>query len=54
MLNPSLGFCAAYVNQLKVGIEFPLLPLLIEILDYYKIALSQLVRNAIRVIVSFE
>lgn len=52
--NPSLDYCVVYVDQFRVGLHFPLIPLLVEVLGYYRIALSQLVHNAIMVIVSFE
>lgn len=54
VLNSPLGYCIAYVDQLKTGLRFPLFPLLLEILCHHQIVLSQLVPNAIRLIVGFE
>lgn len=54
ILNLPIGFCFAYLDQFKDGLRIPIIPLLMEILEHYMIALSQLVLNAIRVIVGFE
>lgn len=54
ILNTPISFYVAYLDQFKVGLRFPLIPLLIEILKHYDISLSQFVPNAIRVIVGFE
>lgn len=52
--NPPLDSFSIYVEHIRSGLRFPLLPLIIEILDYYGIASTQLVPNAIRVVVGFE
>lgn len=54
VLNPPLGYCIVYHEQVRAGVRFPLLSLLIEVLSHYNLALTQLVPNAVRVIVGFE
>lgn len=54
MLNPPIGYSAIYHDQLKASNRFLLLLLLIEVMIYYNIALTQLVSNVIKVVVRFE
>lgn len=54
VLNPPIGYYVTNLNHFKAGLRFLLLPLLIETLSHFKIALSQLVPNTIRVIMRFE
>lgn len=54
-MAPPIEFCAAYyVAQFRASLHFSLLPLLVDLLKFYKIVLSQLVSNAVRVVVTFE
>lgn len=48
-----LGFSLAYIDQFKVGLSLLIFPFLMEILDFYGIALAQKQTNRIRVIVDF-
>lgn len=52
--NSPLDFFSVYLDHVQSVLHFPLLPLIIEVLGHYGIALTQLVPNAIRVIVGFE
>lgn len=53
-VNSPIRYCASYLEQFRAGLRFPLILLPQEILFHYQIALSQLVPNAVRIIVGFE
>lgn len=48
--NPPLDYFSVYVEHIRAGLCFPLLPLIVELLG----SLTQLVLNTIRVILGFE
>lgn len=52
--NPPLDHFSVYIEHIRVGLRFSLLPLVVELLGFYGIALMQLVPNAIRVITGIE
>lgn len=52
--NLPINYFVVYVDHFKVGLHFSLLPLFLDLLIYFDINLSQLVPNAIRVIVGFK
>lgn len=54
VVAPSQVYCSLCIAQLAVGLMFVLLPLLVNILKHYNIALSQLNPNAIHVVVAIE
>lgn len=49
-----VGYCTVYVVQLKVGLCFPLLPILVKCLQFYNPSLFQVVPNAVMIVVPFE
>lgn len=54
VLHLPSGFYSIYVDQLKAGLRIPLFPLLVDILDHYHLALTQLVPNVIRIVFYFQ
>lgn len=54
VLHPPIGFNAVYVDHFKAGLHLSLFPLLLNILDHYHLALSQLISNAIQKVVVFQ
>lgn len=48
---PPVGLSVLYINYLKVGLRLPLFHHLMNILEHYHIALTQLESNAIRIVV---
>lgn len=54
VFNPPLDHFSVYIEHIWAGLRFTLLLLIVELLGFYGIALTQLVPNAIRVITGFE
>lgn len=54
VLTPSVGYCNVYTMQLRVGLRFPLLPLLTNILLFYNLQLSHLVPNAVMMVLALK
>lgn len=48
-----LGFSSIYIDQFRVGLSLPVFPFLLRVFRHYRIALSQLQPNGIRVVVTF-
>lgn len=54
VMRPPVGFSTIYLDHLKVGLRFPSFPLLIFILNYYRIALPPLVPNTTTIVIVFQ
>lgn len=50
---PSRGYITGYREQLRLGLRFPLYPLIWDTLMYWEVALAQLSQNFVRQIVDF-
>lgn len=48
------GFFAIYVDQLRVGLHLSPFPLIVSLFRHYEILFTQLVLNAIRMIIAFK
>lgn len=51
--QPIDSWVPIYAEYFKVGLRFPILPFILEVLEYHNIVLNQLTPNSMRVLISF-